>query len=315
VGEDALDAQVSYLAALTGGEVFIATGASADTAIAAAFRALRGRHSIALPIAGKPVEAVEARAGMRLAASWSDAAPDIPALDSGANAAVAALAASLAIPRMPEEEAAALAESQGIVCHLTSLVLVDEEGAAQEGLPVQHKVPLMTPASASRARGGPMAGGAGMPAPMPASMAAPPRAAMGGAAIEFAHAAAPAGAPAPKTPHRIGALARLFGIGAPDGLASLKGRIDWNALVAPLSAGDLTGLDAKLADVIGQAAKTADIRRLARLWDVAPILVCIGLLGWAERNGNRTAARIFRLHLGAVDLGSVEEATRALRLA
>src|SRR5262249_42294253 len=66
--------------------------------------------------------------------------------------AVAALAASLALPTLATAEAAKLAEAEGLVTHLTSLVLVDESGATQESVPASRKVPLATPATQAHAR-------------------------------------------------------------------------------------------------------------------------------------------------------------------
>src|SRR5262249_62052287 len=43
IGEDSLEANVGYLAALTGGEIFIASGHDIPPAVAAAPRALRGK--------------------------------------------------------------------------------------------------------------------------------------------------------------------------------------------------------------------------------------------------------------------------------
>jgi hypothetical protein len=51
----------------------------------------------------------------------------------------------LALPGMEEADAAALAEAEGVVSHLTSLVLVDEASEAQDAIPAQRKVALSTP--------------------------------------------------------------------------------------------------------------------------------------------------------------------------
>jgi hypothetical protein len=142
IGEDSLEAHVGHLAALTGGEIFLTAGSDAGTAIAAAIGSLRQPHVVAAPIREAP-EALRARiGGMELRARWQ------PALaEDGAGAedqgVIAAVAAALAIPRMEMEEAARLAEAHGIVCHLTSLVMVDEAGTSQPGLPAHRKVPLM----------------------------------------------------------------------------------------------------------------------------------------------------------------------------
>src|SRR6516225_8755311 len=61
------------------------------------------------------------------------------------------------MPHLSDEKAAALAEAEELVSHLTSLVLIDEAGAQQNTLPVTRKIPLATPASAAMyALGAPM---------------------------------------------------------------------------------------------------------------------------------------------------------------
>jgi hypothetical protein len=193
VGEDSLEANVGHLAALTGGQVFIAAGNETAEALRMAFAAMRRPVGEAHVIKHAPDRAEAVMGGMLVRAAWGDAVPcdgisvvgivvptmiegtstSLPAKTSKApsrvsksvepskNAAegrviegvqdallsrsVAAVAAALALPRMSEEEAGALAEAEGIVCHLTSLVLVDEEGEAQEGIPAQRKVAGMTP--------------------------------------------------------------------------------------------------------------------------------------------------------------------------
>ena len=60
-----------------------------------------------------------------------------------------AYAANLALPSLSEATARKLAVGESLVTHLTSLVLVDEEGPLQEGLPVTRKVNLPTPRTAS----------------------------------------------------------------------------------------------------------------------------------------------------------------------
>jgi hypothetical protein len=188
VGEDSLDANVGHLAALTGGQIFVASGVT-STAIRQAFESMRRPHARAEAITGLPVRAAARIGGMAIEAVWgkpddahvvgiiiptmiTDQSAGVPALAgdsaepptlegklvpagqeaegaSGRGRIIGALAASLAIPLMEENEAAAFAEAHGIVCHLTSLVLVDEAGETQDGIPAQRKVPLMTPRSVS----------------------------------------------------------------------------------------------------------------------------------------------------------------------
>jgi hypothetical protein len=61
VGEDALEAQVGHLAALTGGEIFLAAD-DAGAALRLAFAAMRSPHEAQSPITGVPIH-TEARLG------------------------------------------------------------------------------------------------------------------------------------------------------------------------------------------------------------------------------------------------------------
>ncbi len=62
---------------------------------------------------------------------------------------VAAYAAFLSLAGLKSEKASAYAAEEGIVSHLTSLVLVDDVGEAVEGIPAQRKVPLAASLAAS----------------------------------------------------------------------------------------------------------------------------------------------------------------------
>jgi hypothetical protein len=121
VGEDSLEANVGHLAAITGGNVFVATGRDIELAI----------------------ETV--RGGAVVKASWSETAT--VHTDEGIGAGVAAFAAGLAIARMQEAAAAELAEREGLCSHLTSLVLVDEAAHTQDAIPAMRKILLPSPPS------------------------------------------------------------------------------------------------------------------------------------------------------------------------
>lgn len=145
VGADSLEANVGHLAALTGGEIFVAAGADLTVMLEAAIRSLRNPGR---PQQTKGAVLHERRAGMELVASWraADASTtDAPTLETRA---VAALAASIVMPTLSNEEAAALAEAEGLVTHLTSLILVDEASVAQPGMPGTRKIALPSPATA-----------------------------------------------------------------------------------------------------------------------------------------------------------------------
>jgi hypothetical protein len=68
--------------------------------------------------------------------AWDAAPTDHPA------DAVGRYTSSLALPPLDEPRATNLAVEHGLCSHLTSLVLVDEEGRALDGLPEMRKVPL-----------------------------------------------------------------------------------------------------------------------------------------------------------------------------
>jgi hypothetical protein len=138
IGEDSLEANVGHLAALTGGEIFVPDRADVAAAVRSAVHAMRQP-------AGDPREANLRRSGMVMRASWK---PDLSASASAppkGHRAAAAYAASLLLASLTEKEAAILAEMEGLVTHLTSLVLVDEDGAKQAGLPSTRKVALPMP--------------------------------------------------------------------------------------------------------------------------------------------------------------------------
>ena len=143
VGEDSLEANVGHLAALTGGEIFVSTGADLAEVLNAALLSLRTKHQAFSPITGKPQDVSARRAGMTLTAKWQEAEGLME--ETVERRAVAALVASLALPAFDTESAARFAETEGLVTHLTSLVLVDESGTVQQGIPATRKVALPAP--------------------------------------------------------------------------------------------------------------------------------------------------------------------------
>ena len=144
IGDDSLEANVGHLAALTGGEIFVPEGTNVAAAVRGALRSLRlprSPHEVSEP----GVVATHAhRAGMAMTATWGASLPDSAKNDG--DRAVAAYAATLRMPSLSSEAAAKLAEAEGLVTHLTSLILVDEEGVTQQGLPATRKIALPSPA-------------------------------------------------------------------------------------------------------------------------------------------------------------------------
>jgi hypothetical protein len=135
VGEDSLEVNVGYLASQSGGQMFVVAGADADKAIEAAIASMRAAASPVQKIDGELTTVVRELPGTVITAAWG--------IEGGRETdGVAAIAAHLAMSSLDEERAGALAAAEGIVSHLTSIVLVDEEGATLNDLPEQRKVGL-----------------------------------------------------------------------------------------------------------------------------------------------------------------------------
>ena len=152
VGEDSLEANVGHLAAVTGGDIHFSFGADVGGALHAALQGLRTKRMAEeqeMSAGGQLPESVCAiRGNVRMSATWSGKPTTAASGRDTLSKGVAAYAANLALTSLSEAMARKLAVGEGLVTHLTSLVLVDEEGPVQEGLPVTRKVNLPTPRTA-----------------------------------------------------------------------------------------------------------------------------------------------------------------------
>jgi hypothetical protein len=339
VGEDSLEANVGHLAALTGGEIFVAAGPDLAAVLRAAVQAMRLRHQAVAPSDAAPTRVSVRRAGMTVSATWQTAAAPIePTVETRA---VAALAAALLLPALPEEEAARLAEAEGLVTHLTSLILVDEEGTVAEGVPATRKVPLPAPRTAMH--------------PVPLGALAMERRYR--RAIEPQYCvtmARPADAPDTRpaehesrrysvdepTPERAsstsrnGVLRRLVDLVRPSpapprgpteerrpaptsrhaDLVDLAWQIDWTLAPKRLQAGDLSALPAEVAREIRDVAASCDAIEVAKTLGLAPIMLVIGLLARIAASASRSAARIARAIFGRRPDATIEAAAKQLNL-
>ena len=152
VGEDSLEANVGHLAALTGGDIHFSFGADVDSALHAALQGMQTKRMTQEQEAPAgeefPESAHAIRGNVRMSAAWSGEPGKAASQRDTLSEGIAAYAASLALPSLSETAASKLAVGEGLVTHLTSLVLVDEDGPVQEGLPVTRKVDLSTPRTA-----------------------------------------------------------------------------------------------------------------------------------------------------------------------
>jgi hypothetical protein len=313
IGEDALEAGISHLAGMTGGQAFIATGSDSGDAIAAALAAARGPCLPAAPIEGTLTHVVALRRGARVIATWNDKTWG----ESSETAATAearqvgATAAMLAIPLMKPEQAAVLAEHEGLVCHLTSLVLVDEAGAQQQGIPAVRKVELSAPAAA----GQPMMRARSAMAPRPTAMSANAQ------QMEHSRACGLSWA-------RSGSRNKMTGgiepgspasgdvVSAPPerDLAGIAAQIDWDADPDALRRGDLSALAPGLVSEIEAASRLVEVTVIADRLGLDSVVVVIALMARFAEGSSRSARRLARAVLGPSKTREIKEAMHKLGL-
>jgi hypothetical protein len=307
VGADSLEAHMGHLAALTAGEIFVSAGSDIGTMLDAAIRSLRSPHTPARLDGG---QICEHRAGMAVTARWQGAVEN--AEQTAEARAVAALAACLLLPTLSEEEAAKLAEAEGLVTHLSSLVLVDEEGVTQEGIPATRKIALPTPANFVVAATAPSARPRLMRMASPSLYAPQPsgpqqeRPSAGSAAAYEAPRDFEADAPGRSRRSLLNRLGGLFATRPAADLAALCRRIPWELAPQRLQEGDLSDLEPNLAQTIRRLAGEPMIARTAKDMDCDPVALVIALLARVAAPRNRAAARVARAILGERPTGHLE---------
>lgn len=312
VGEDSLEANVGHLAALTGGDIFVTTGNDLSDVLAAAMASMRRGAEPPAPIKGDLRQIACRRSGVAISAGWSLKA-DVDSDDASARA-VSAVAASLALPALDEEAAAALAEAEGLVTHLTSLLLVDEAGAVQEGIPAMRKVPLPTPRSSAMAAfmmdadyafGAPMSRAQGLPSTSATSRRK---------RSVFSKASGDDDLSLLKRLTQVGSSHETTNGQVQIELSLAASEINWDTEPNRLVAGDLGGLDPRIASLVEEAARLPEVLALAAKLDLSPIVLILGMLAHsaARSRGDRSAGRVARAALGAKPQEAIERLANSL---
>ncbi len=263
VGGDSLEANVGHLAALTGGDIFVAAGADLGDTIGTALASLRGPATRPEAIEGDLHHAMARRGNAIVSASWGSASAG--AFDERLGRAVAAVAASIALPVLDAEAAADLAEAEGLVTHLTSLIMIDEAGEVQDGVPATRKIALPSPNT-----------------------------------VVYAFAL-PADTSVLLKPPKGQALSASVGFAEDDDLLDLPAvatQIDWDTAPNDLIAGDLGRLPPRLADWILAASRRPDVMALAVRLKLDPLLLVVALLALSAADAHRSAGRIAAAILG-----------------
>lgn len=346
VGEDSLEANVGHLAALTGGELFVVMGADIHGALAAALGSLRMASH---PVRQHSDGLTAVRRGARLEIAYGE--PCEPGAQHLLARAVAALAAALRLTTLGDEEAALLAKQEGLVTHLTSLVLVDHDQDAVDALPAMRKVALPAP-RVDFLRADPM-GSAFAPRaclsgrPNPAAAGSPPRIhslrASGGdrtpdqaerslrpEALEAAMNAEPqqpkvrqnardtvapsrTGAADPGAPSEPGPSDGGAGAQRDDeALEAAFAAVDWDTAASRLSVADLSVVPPGVAAMMLRLAERDDIVAIAERLGVEPIRLVIGRYAMKVAGTSRAAGRVARVIFRGVDPEALAMAMIAL---
>lgn len=314
IGDDSLEANVGHLAALSGGEIFVADGADVGGALKSVVASLRAAQPDVPLTSGVLPLASGRRSGMQLVASRTAAVTDSEAPE--ATRAAGAYVASLRLAHLTAADAAKLAVAEGLVTHLTSLILVDEEGAAQEGLPAMRKVELPMPATYAPARmgfGGVVSGIREADVPdAHCNLLADFDDEPGEGRIRVARSARP-GAGSRSVSHSHGLFSfgrarqvevkRSLKLPAPEAddggsqaprLTQMPRRIDWRSEGQNLVQGNMVGLPHDIADAIDAAARVGVVKRTAKKLGISARVLVIGLMARAASGKDRHAERVYR---------------------
>jgi hypothetical protein len=184
---------------------------------------------------------------------------------------------------LPADSAAALAEAEGLVTHLTSLILIDEAAIQEDSIPATRKVALPTPRTAA----------------MPVMAAAP--SGMSGPMMRLSKRSQPASRSIPDFDWAATGQSAA-------GRTRLAPAIDWDQAPHRLQAGDLAELDPAIARAIRDLAARPDVIDVANKLKLDPLVLVIGLLARMQGDRNRSAARIARAIFGKRPRREIDEA-------
>jgi hypothetical protein len=277
VGSASLDAMIGHLASNTGGQVFYAEGRDVGPAVRAAIASMRSPAAplVGSTLEGDPLTVSVVRGGVRIEATWERTRTD-QALD-----AIGRYSASLALPLLDEQRATKFAVEHGLCSHLTSLVIVDEDGDTSEGIPEMRQVPLAL--SAEKHIACYMDSSA-----LNLKLRSDGWAAsydLGGFADRAFELDSSAFWKRPIEPPM-----NLRPATAPD--LNLTSEIDWDRLANALLAGDLSGLTDTQREAVRRLAQSKPVIDLASAMGLDPIQTAVALL--AGNAQNRTAQRLAR---------------------
>jgi len=181
-----------------------------------------------------------------------------------------------------EDSASTLAEQEGLVTHLTSLVLVDEAGSIQEGIPANRKVSLPAPSS---------------------SYSPSIRYNKSNPIVDYSmnYSISPSRASrisydAPNIEREE--IAINFEPIFKHSARHIAETLVWDKDPTKLSKGDLSDLSENEIEVINETALLSEIQKLALSLNMTAIVLVIALMAQSQAGMNRSAARIAKSVLG-----------------
>lgn len=287
IGTGSLEARIGHLAALTGGDLFIATADDLSDVMTAAIGALR-RPTIALPtVTDLPDEIILLRNNVEIRANWTQL-PDGEA-SSEISKAATAVAASLVVNCATPEFAAQYAASEGIVSHLTSLVLVDEVGDTQSELPTMRKIALPKTSSRNAMRMSAVHESSAM-----FDSASPRADSISFSALSASMEFLPSSPPMRERSDRRAIKSASVPTSSVwlDRLQIVR-LIDWGDNPERLIRGDFSGLHPEVQRLINGLSGEDQLRRLSDRYRIDPRIVAIALLAIIASDEDPRARRIW----------------------
>jgi hypothetical protein len=286
IGADSLEARIGHLAALTGGDLFIATAEDLAEVMKAAIDALR-RPAISLPtITNLPDELVCLRNNVEIRANWAKASGHVA--PSEMSKAARAVAASLVVNCGASEFAARYAASEGIVSHLTSLVLVDEAGTVQAELPTMRKIALPGTPSVNAMSMSVMSASSAL-YDMASTSADSDGLADLSAIIDYLPSSPPMREPTIRRARKVLSQATSSRL---DPLQIVR-LIDWSDQPELLTNGDLSRLHHEAQRFIDELAGEPQLRSISDRYEMPPKVVAIAIMAKFAADQDRRAGRIW----------------------
>jgi len=281
VGEDSLEANVGRLAFLSGGDLLVAPGDNLQDTILAAASALRLPFKRLAKHGSEIEEVTTVQGNASLIVHWG--ASSLESEEPQVARAVAAITTWLALPMLTHDAATKTAVAEGLVTHLTSLVLIDEESLVGDSLPATRKIPLPRPRVAD-------SGSHIMPAQLNSPMEAG-FASFAGGADEAYLMPAFLRRESDSAASRLMPSQKLISDFRVDG-------IDWDLALNELANGDLGSLDPEIRETIERKARSEGVLAISHLLRIDPIRLVIAAMALIAASRSRSADRVARNILG-----------------